>query len=92
MVPKCGKTGNKNHLARGPADSSRWAGACGKWLAAPLGSGAVGDDATGRKIALLGNGMGIRVPAYLLQERHDELPACVGLGHGEGALGAWTKC
>jgi len=28
-----------------------------------------------------------RVPASLLQERHDELPACVSLGHGQSDTG-----
>jgi hypothetical protein len=52
--------------------------------AAPSGW-TLGDDAARGEKALFGNGVRVIVPAGLLQQRHDELAACVGLGHGVGA-------
>ena len=52
---------------------------------ATAGGLALGDNAAGRELALFGDGVWIVIPAGLLQERHDEFPACVGLGHGKGS-------
>ena len=46
---------------------------------------ALGDNAASREVALFGDGVWIVIPAGLLQKGHDELAACVGLGHGNGS-------
>src|ERR1035438_8657375 len=61
---------------------------------ATAGGLAMGDNAAVREVTLLGDGVWIVIPAGLLEERHDELAACVSLGHGHdsGGAGATGVC